>query len=172
MTIYCSKKLETYLGDVSPLNPQLNESTLGDWNGHLFTVNRKKCLILTNNKTWYSVIVLDVTKKDNKIFRQNFKVRLLEQLRFDLKINVEQSEKIQETLKDIVFSKSNNDKSTMGIINHHVQHLKWAGQRDGGIEYSDMVFENSVLNGTPMGKKFKFPKETMAEILATAAKQP
>ena len=169
MIIYCSKKLETFLGHVNPINPQINHSELGDWSGHLFTVNRKKCLILVNIKTWYSVIILDVTKKDAKDFRQMFKVRLFEQLRFDLIINKEQEGKIKQTSNDIVFYKSNNDRSTMGVINYYVQHLKWAGQRDGGIEYSDMVHENSVINGTPMGKTFKFPRENMADMIATVA---
>jgi hypothetical protein len=51
-TIYLSNKLQQLLSPVGlQSGSDLATSFLGDWNAHLFTVDRRKCLILVNNKT-------------------------------------------------------------------------------------------------------------------------
>jgi hypothetical protein len=95
MTIYCSKKLETFLGKITPTIHPTDPSILGDWNGHLFTIDRKKCLIFMNNKTCYSVVMTNVLKKDAKNFGQVFKNRLFRQLYHDLTLNERQEIKIR-----------------------------------------------------------------------------
>jgi hypothetical protein len=86
MTIYCSKKLEIFLGQTSELIRPTDKTTFGDWNGHLFTVDRKKCLIFMNNRTCYSVVMTNIQKRNTKDFGQIFKERLIRQLNHDIKL--------------------------------------------------------------------------------------
>ena len=165
MTIYCSKKLESFLGQSEGTDHQ-SSTWLGDWNGHLFTVDRKKCLIFVNNKSYYSIILTNVYKKDVTDFGQVFSKRLIEQLDYDLGLNESQEIRIRKELNDIFVTRTNNDKKILGTINHHVQQLKYVGYGDGGIEFSDTLEENQILNSTPLGtKNYLFGKELMADLL-------
>jgi hypothetical protein len=165
MTIYCSNKLESFLGQSKGTDLQ-SSTWLGDWNGHLFTVDRKKCLIFMNNKTYYSVILTNVYKKDLTDFRQVFGKRLIEQLDNDLGLSESQEIRIRKELNDIFVTSTNNDRRILGTINHHIEQLKYVGYKDGGIEFSDTLKENEILNSTPLGtKNYYFGKELMADLL-------
>lgn len=152
MTIYCSKKLEAFLGQITQTIQSTEPSDLGDWNGHQFTIDRKKCLIFMNNKTCYSVVMTNVLKKDLKDFEQVFKERLIRQLDHDLNINERQEIKFRKELGVIGLSKSNNDKKIIGTINHHVDNLKY-NNYGGGVETWDEVKVTGILNDYLVGTK-------------------
>jgi hypothetical protein len=124
-TIYCSKKLETFIGPISQKLQSPETSSIGDWNAHLFTIERMKCLLFMNNRTCYSVFMSGILKKDTKDFELLFKERLIQQLDHELELNESQEVKVRRELTDIVISKSNNDKKIIGTINHHVDNLKY-----------------------------------------------
>jgi hypothetical protein len=153
MTIYCSKKLEIFLGQIKPTITLTAPSKIGDWNGHLFTIDRKKCLIFMNNKTCYSIMLFNVYKKDLKDFGQVFKERLILQLDYDLKLSEAQEIKIRQHLTDIELSKSNNDKKILGTINHHLENLKFNSYEDGGVEFLDEVEVTGHFNNHLLGTK-------------------
>jgi hypothetical protein len=56
--------MESFLGTVEPVGNDMETSRFGNWNGHLFTIDRRKNLIFTNDKTAYSFVLFDVVKKD------------------------------------------------------------------------------------------------------------
>ena len=64
-TIYLSAKLQALF---PPFDAEVKSTypnaALGDWNGHVFTLNRKRYLLFINNKTYYAVILAGVLKKD------------------------------------------------------------------------------------------------------------
>lgn len=130
MTIYCSKKLETFLGLTSQTIKPEEKAVLGDWNGHLFTVHRKRCLIFMNNRTCYSIVFTHVQKKNLKNFGQVFKERLIKQFDHDLELGEKQEIKLRNVLSEIVLTKSNNDKKIIGTINHQVENLKYNNYGD------------------------------------------
>lgn len=156
MTIYCSKKLETFLGQIIQTVQSTESSNLGDWNGHLFTIDRKKCLIFMNSKTCYSLIMTNVLKKDVKDFGQVFKERLIRQLDHDLNITERQETKFRKELGDIVISKSNNDKKILGTINHHIENLKY---NNFGTENWDDINVTGILNGYLVGTKLTIDRK-------------
>lgn len=152
MKIYCSKKLETFFGKIIPTVQLTENSIFGDWNGHLFTIDRKRCLIFMNNKTCYSIIMINVLKKDLKNFGQVFKERLIRQLDHDLQINELQEIKLRKELSVIMLSSSNNDKKIIGTINHQVENLRFYddGER---IENWDELNVTGILNDHLLGTK-------------------
>lgn len=159
MTIYCSKKLESFLGQIHPTISLTTPSKIGDWNGHLFTIDRKKCLIFMNNKACYSIMMFNIYKKDFKDLGQVFKERLIRQLDYDLKLNETQEIKIRQYLSDIELSKSNNDKKILGTINHHIENLKFNSYQDGGVEYLDEVEVTGHFNRHLLGTKITTDKK-------------
>jgi len=153
MILYCSKKLETFLGPINPSLPIPTHSPLGDWNGHLFTINRRKCLIVMNNLTCYSIMLFNVYKKDLKDFPQVFKERLIRQLDYDLSITETQEIKLRHYLNAIELRSSNNDRKILGTINHHVENLKFHTYQNGGVEYLDEVEVTGHFNNHLLGTK-------------------
>ena len=154
MTIYCSNKLEKFLGQINPKTQDTTRSSLGDWNGHLFTIDRKKCLIVMNNRTCYSVLLTNVTKKALTNFGEIFKERLIRQLDHDLGLSESQEIKLRQQLGNIFLSKTNNDKKIIGTINHHIENLKFNGY-EHAIEYWDEIEVTRNLNEYLVGTKIE-----------------
>lgn len=153
MTIYCSKKLETFLGQITTSSSLPTPSILGDWNAHLFTIDRKKCLIVMNNKTCYSVFIFNVYKKDCKDFGRVFRERLIKQLDTDFKLSEFAEVKLRQFLSNLELHKSNNDRKILGTINHHIENLKYYKYQDGGVEYWDEVEVTGHFNRHLLGTK-------------------
>ena len=152
MTIYCSKKLETFLGQTASIvNPSPN-SIFGDWNGHMFTVDRKRCLIFMNSLTCYSIVFINVQKKSLKNFGLIFKERLITQLDHDIKLTEEQEIRIRRDLANIILTKSNNDKKIIGTINHNIENLKFSSYPER-IENWDELLVTESLNNYLVGTK-------------------
>jgi len=149
-------------------------SVFGDWNGHLFTVDRKRCLIFMNNRTCYSIIFTNVQKRNLKNFGQVFKERLITQLDRDIELSEGQEIKLRRDLADITLAKSNNDKKIIGTINHHVENLKYNNYGDGVENWNELqVTEivNSYLVGTKIlpnmrrNRDFFRPIELMMDLI-------
>lgn len=63
MILHCSKKLATKLADVSP-TPLEEASPLGSWHGHLFTLDRRQCVMFCHDATRYVLFLPGLRKAD------------------------------------------------------------------------------------------------------------
>jgi len=63
MIIHCSKKLAAKLPDVSSV-PLEETSSLGSWNGHLFTLARRQCVMVCHDATRYVLFLPGMRKED------------------------------------------------------------------------------------------------------------
>lgn len=63
MILHCSKKLATKLPDVSSV-PLEETSPLGSWHGHLFTLDRRQCVMLVHDATRYALFLPGLRKED------------------------------------------------------------------------------------------------------------
>ena len=170
-SIFCSKKLETFLGNL--VNPEIeNESTyLGNWLGRLFILNSKKYLLLTNEKTAFSIIFPDIKKTDLNNFTDKFKDCLVTQLRYDANLSKEQELFLFKSLVDINFKPSNNNRTIIGTMNEFVSvvrfDIEWKEEnRISDLELSSKL--NKYLVGTKLEmnkKKYFRPKDLMSELL-------
>lgn len=146
--IFCSKKLHEFVGDVQVALPTADiERNLESWNGHLFFMDRKKCLVFVNNLTNYSVFMPDFVKKDLPNFETLFYHRLEEQLKHDgVVANSEAFDKLFPR-DGFQFYKTNNDRRITGRINDLVQTFKL--HRVHKYEsFDDMrvAYENGLFN--------------------------
>lgn len=123
--IYTSKKLEKFTKKLMNIDEPGEEelSELGKWNANIFYVQRKKCWLLTNAKTRYSVILTDVTSADIKNIDAIFKDTLYSQLIYD---GIFTDYKTMENLLgDLRFFPTDNDRRTIGFQNVHFGALEY-----------------------------------------------
>lgn len=80
MIIHCSQKLAAKLPDVSP-SPLEETSPLGSWHGHLFTLDRRQCMMFIHDATRYALFLPGLRKEHfaelgSKWFRELFTASL------------------------------------------------------------------------------------------------
>ena len=149
--IYLSAKLQA-------LFPRLDADTasfaqpsiLGDWNGHLFTVNRRKCIVLVNNISYYAVFLMNILKKDLLCFPDLFRSKLLQQLTSDKVITDEAYSSITEYLGQLQLKRTNNDRKALGTINEFIFLFK-AHCESRAFESIDCSTINHYINTSPTG---------------------
>ena len=153
--IYCSRKLSDFLGqDRFPASQESSNSALGDWNGHLFFHQRRKYLMLVNNKTYYALLFPSIKKADLRDFESLFLQRLLQQLVYDEIIKDDETLVFLQRLLPVTLAKTNNDKKAIGTLNEFIfnftfsfDYFKWANR--------DLREINAKLNDTLVGASRK-----------------
>ena len=60
----CTSKLLADIDDPPLADSASSSSPLGDWYGHLFTIDRRKCVMFINEPTLFVCLVFDVVKAD------------------------------------------------------------------------------------------------------------
>ncbi len=144
--IYCTKKLEKLIGKANMAeNP--SDSLFGNWNANIFTFKQRKCLILVNEETYYSLLFLDVLKAEILDFHHLFYERLIEQLTYDhIYFPHEFSPKVLDDLKPR-FLPTNNNRKVLGYINQFVSdtifHIDYFFE--GHLSKVDVPFLNNKL---------------------------
>jgi hypothetical protein len=172
--IYCSAKLEAFFGKLGSAPTEKNHSKFGDWNGHLFYVGRKKCLIFVNNRTAYTLLMVDVSKKDLLNFPSLFKETFIQQLDNDIVLTERQEIELRRELSELEICRTNNDKKIIGTINHHLEAIKIDFDRFGGgididtvklvEKYNDFIL-GTKLDNVEKKRGYFIPKEVMSELL-------
>jgi hypothetical protein len=77
--IHCTKKLLAELGALgSKIPPEVATGLFGPWHANLLRIERRKCILFTNDHTLYSFLVPGFKKKDN--FHDLFLVNLNDNL--------------------------------------------------------------------------------------------
>jgi hypothetical protein len=150
-TIFCSRKLESLLPKSNLIaRADVTPSPIGDWNAHLFTLERKKCLILVNNLSYFVVFINNITKKDLTNMEALVVPRIMEQLQSELKLSGAEAQKLEGMLRSLILARTNNDKRALGVINDSIYiwtvHCKVKYE---SIEFMPVRWENSVLNEVP-----------------------
>lgn len=76
--LYSTQKLLKELNVLLSNPAELNSSEgLGNWYGNLLRIERRQCLLFTNEKTLYSFLVPAVVEEKLKNIEQEFLVHLL-----------------------------------------------------------------------------------------------
>lgn len=161
--IHCTQKLLKELA-VPTVDPtQCLESTegIGNWYANLFRVERRKCLLFTNEKTLYSFIVPKVIKKDLGRIRELF----LSNLYYNFQFEEFPVESIAEEYWDIRFAKTAN-RSVLGSMNELKFMYEYEVYRYGGIDKVNLLEVNDWLNRSIFGAlKYRHPVDVMRALL-------
>lgn len=143
---------------------------LGKWNAMIFYVDRKKCWLISNSKTQYVIVLIDIKAADLRNIEDIFKNAFYGQLVYDGMIT--DFERIETLIGGLDFLPTDNDRKTTGFQNHRLEDLKIWQYQDGSLEYMPMKELSSRMNSMPIhlgvGKKmsdYTTPTDAMKLLL-------
>ncbi|TLS36769.1 DUF6933 domain-containing protein [Pseudalkalibacillus caeni] len=161
ITIQCTKKLiDNSPFEIEPVKEETDP--FFSWHAHLFFFNRKKCVIVMNNKTRYNFVLYGLKKKEFDNFSDLFKRTLTKNLRAE-QIPEEQIKKYIRECDSFIHTKT-SDRSIISQINEILWFAKDRMEEDKmmGIE-TDFIELNRFLNDIPMTKLNGFPNNVMCK---------
>jgi hypothetical protein len=124
-------------------------SLLGPWHANLIYIDRKKCVLFTNDKTLFNFLVPDVArgqlKELDKLFRS-----WLECIVSDEGFDFELKEKILSEYQEIGYSDTTS-KRVLGSMNELAFHYKHMILSGGGVHSYQVPEIIRKLNRMPMG---------------------
>ena len=147
--IRCTTKLRAAIDD-SPiatraLGPQ---SSTGDWYGHVFSLERRKCIVFIHEPTLFVCLALDVTKAAYRHIAPFFLDLLDRTLRHEAFSEKERTWLLSQH-RDLPVGRTQN-RSTLGSLNNRVADTKLLVHHRGGVDCCDVGTVNHLLNETPM----------------------
>lgn len=151
--VFCSQKLESFLGKVKGELTAGLEPHLGNWNGHSFHIDGKRCLIFLNSRTCYSVLITAILKKKIGDFRIFFRERLIQQLNDDFRLTEKSEVLVRQQLSNFHLCRTNNNRNVNGTMNQHVLALPYYTERFGPVEDWNELEMSRLLNDTPVSAR-------------------
>jgi hypothetical protein len=124
-----------------------SQGPLGSWHANIFRIERRKSIIFTNDKTLYSLLIVDVKKEALRQFDDLFRNALFKAMR-SIEIASHSINEIMDETLQFVIGKTTN-RSVLGTMNDHVLRIKLKVMYDGGYQYLDIANLNKRLNETP-----------------------
>lgn len=157
-SIYTSKKLEKLTGKLISKSPQADEEQgiLGKWNANIFYVSRKKCWLVTNSRSRYSVILPDITASSLNKINDIFKNNLYSQIIYD-GVFMDYSN-LDNLIGRLQFHPTDNDRRTIGFQNTLFDILDYRKAEYGQLENIPLKRITHYINHT----LFHWDKPTMA----------
>ncbi len=170
-TIHCTQKLLKEFGMQRPTLPQAvpPHEFLGPWHANLVRIERRKCVLFTNDRTLYSFLVPEVKKAEIAKFRELFLIHL--KVNFMKEgFDAGQIDKALGEYDQIAIAPTRN-RSVLGSMNDYVHQLEFIVPRSGGLERVDMLSVNMEINRIPMGAlKYGYPIAKLYELFGRADK--
>lgn len=163
--IYLSRKLEKLVPkEFIQLKESEVENLLGTWSANVFYVDRKKCWIITNSLSFYSLILQDIPSKEIKNITNIFIDTLLQQLQLDgIKLSLGE---LQNKIGELNLFSTNNDKRTLGVQNSLKVYIEDWKYEYGSFDNWPFRELNRRINGIPYKQiGWKKPNEKMKELV-------
>ena len=145
--IQCTQKLLKELKR-EPYQEKTMPSQLGDWHANLLYLERKKCVLFTQNETLYSFFVPGLKKNDFEHFEECFRQGLFRCL-INEEFEQSQIEQILSGYAEIKIAKTSN-RSVLGSMNDLVFQLKYRINASGGLNHLNLDLTIQELNRVPM----------------------
>ncbi len=144
-------------------------SPFGDWYGHIFTVERRKCIIFINEPTLFVCPALCVTKSD---YRQIilFFVGVLARTLRTIGFNEREINWVFAKHKEMAIGRATN-RSTLSLLSNRVTDIRTHFAWHLGFEACDIGSVTKLLNETPMKPiSYAFPIEQMRRVVEKGMK--
>jgi len=145
--IRCTQKLLKEL-KIKPTEKSPIFGYIGGWHANLLRIDRRKCVLFTNDQSLYSFFVPGLKKPGfvhfDEVFRQNlFKCLLNERFSQD------QIEKVLDEYREVKFAKTKN-RSVLGSMNDLAFQVKYRVEDSGELNYLEPMALNQTLNRIPL----------------------
>jgi IS30 family transposase len=166
--IYCTnkllKELDVPLVELDKI-PQPTEG-LGNWYANLLRIDRRKCLIFTNEKSLYTFLIPKVLKANLKDIEQEFLINLSYNLQYE-GFGLDVINRVMQEYQEIGFAKTMS-KSVLGSMNNGLVRRYFPKGTDfSKIMDEQMAKVESIINNRPrkcLG--YKTPLEVASAFVA------
>jgi hypothetical protein len=145
-TIRCTTTLLNQLGTKPTILPA--QPSLSDWHANLLRVDRKKCVLFTNDQTLYSFLIHMVKKPLPAGFGELFRLGLLKGLKSDGLDNPQVRHMLGS--QDSIMIAKTNSRSILGSMNELAFQIKYLVYAMGGLDIANLSEINRQLNHIPM----------------------
>lgn len=146
--IHTTKKLEKLAKKLITTAQDQESSRLGKWNANVFFVDRKKCWIISNAKTQYSVILTNIKASDFKKIEVLFKNAFYNQLIYD-GISID-FETLAHSIGELHFLPTDNDRKTTGFQNQRIMDFDYWKHEFGTLENMPILDLANRINRIPI----------------------
>jgi hypothetical protein len=164
--IHCTRKLlkEIDVPLVEPDKIPVPTEGLGNWYANLLRIDRRKCLLFTNEKTLYTFLIPKVLKANLKNIEEEFLIHLSYNLQYE-GFGLEVINKIMQEYQEIGFAKTSN-RQVLGSMNEFAFQYEVLIEQKEGLENIRILELNKHINRTIMGAiKYKHPIEALRNLL-------
>lgn len=149
LVIRCTEKFARELGvRRKDLEDTERSGFLGSWFAHLFRIERRKCLIFTNDETLYSFVVPAFRRAELADLPALFSEHLLRSLEIENLDGYVRS-RIENELEPLVVAPTNN-RSVVGSMNDLRYMAEVRIEAEGGLDVFDAGRVGRFVNRTPM----------------------
>ncbi len=162
----CTAKLLAEIDDELQFTAADPSSTpFGDWYGHIFTVERRKCIMFINRPTLFVCPALGVVKADYRQIVPFFRNVLAGALRI-MRFSKRELDWVLDQQVAMQIGRA-TDRSAMGSLNNRITDTKTLVPWLGNLDVCDIAEITTSLNETPM-KPIGYSKgvEQMRELVA------
>jgi hypothetical protein len=164
--LHCTRKLLKEL-DVPLVEPdKIPQPTegLGNWYANLLRIDRRKCLLCTNEKSLYTFLIPKVLKANLKNIEEEFLVNLIYNLQCE-GFGIEVVNRVMQEYREIGFAKTSN-RQVLGSMNEFAFEYDYLIRREGGLEKARIFEINKDINRTIKGAlKYMYPIEGLKNLL-------
>ena len=146
--IHCTKKLLSELGvSDSKVRPDYPSRIFGPWHANLIRIERRKCILFTNDSTLFSFLVPGVKKNDD--FHDLFLLNLNSNLVIEGFVQRDTLKALAE-YSEIAIAPTTN-RSVLGSMNDLAYQVESLISQAGGLGKANILRINMMLNRIPMG---------------------
>lgn len=161
--IKCTQKLLKELQQ-KPTKQVPQKSNLGSWHANIFHIERRKCVLVTNDLTLYTMFIPYLKKADFKAFNTVFGQNLFKNLLYE-NLSQNEIETALEEYQEIQYAKTDN-RSVLGSMNDQKIQLEYLIQSEGGLDKTDIYELNYKLNRIILSAiDYKYPIEILKKKL-------
>ena len=164
--IHCTRKLIKGL-DVPLVEPDkihLCTEGLGNWYANLLRMERRKCLLFTNEKSLYSFLIPKILKANLKNMEQEFLINLSYNLQYE-GFGLDVINRVMQEYQEIGFAKTSN-RQVLGCMNQFSFEYEVLIEQKEGLANVRILELNKNINRTIIGAlKYKYPIEGLNNLL-------
>jgi len=164
LILRCTQKLLTELKKKPAEEEKSRENPFSSWHGNVFNIERRKCVLITNDITRYSIFIPSLKKQDFESFHFVLGQYLFKNLLHE-KMSQRQIEVVLFESENIKYGKTNN-RSVLGTMNEQKNQLEYIVYEEGGLAKTDVYELNHELNQSILSSiDYKHPLELFKEKL-------
>ena len=124
-------------------------SLLGDWYAHLLSIERRKCVLFTNEETLFTFAAVGLRRPAFDRIGDVFRSRLRESLQEE-GIPADQADKVLGEYESLPLGRTES-RSILGSMNDLAHHLKWYMASERDLMPDALPSIQRRLNDMPMG---------------------